>query len=341
MQFKTHAALIEDTLRRCNVKQDEKVVFLTSNLHDPVSVLAYEEACRRVSDHVVSVRYFPREISDAHHMNDMLRATLSGADFVLDYRGGTFPTPFAQLTAHSHGLEEVLRSGTRWLDICLNEASQFRLYPSEELVADTIAGAAILAEANEIRLTSADGTDLTLRKDGRKGHRQTGFAEAPGIWDNFGFAMVACAPLEDSANGTMVLQAGDGLLQMGRPIREKVVLKIEGGKIVAIEGGETAQAIQQWMEAWKDPESFGVSHIGWGLHPNAVWTGHPRFTPADGESLRGSILLAFGSSTTDTPVFNSGIAGKRHARSHLDMPMLNHSFHLDGKTIVDNGAIAY
>ncbi|WP_033288930.1 hypothetical protein [Amycolatopsis jejuensis] len=337
--YTTHAQLLEAALLRCNVRREEKVVLLSSRIIDPGELGPYEEAVRRVSDHVVSVRYYPMEVTDAHHMNAMLLAAMKQADFVLHYRGGTFPTPFAQLTAHSHGIPEVAASGVRWLDICLNEANQFRLFPSKEIVDETMAAAVRMAAAKELRLTSADGTDLVLRKDGRKGHRQLGLSDEQGIWDNFGFAMVACAPLEDSAHGTVVVQPGDALLQMGATVRDKITLHVEGGRIIKIEGGESASAVSQWLERWDDPESFGVSHIGWGLHPNAVWTGSPRFTPVDGESYRGSILLAFGSNTSDMPAKHSGIGGTRHCSSHLDIPLLNHSFALDGTLVVDEGKI--
>lgn len=337
--FSTHSQLMEAALRRCGVRRDEKVVLLSSRIIPHEDLAPYEEAVRRVSDNVITVRYLPMEVTDAHHMNAMLLDAMMQADFVLHYRGGSFPTPFAQLTAHSRGISEVAASGTRWLDICLNESNQFRLYPSQEVVDETIAAAKRMAEAGELRLTSDLGTDLVLRKDGRKGHRQLGLADQPGIWDNFGFAMVACAPLEDSANGVVVVSPGDALLQMGATVKDTMRLTIENGKIVDIAGGETALAVRQWLTAWNDPESFGVSHIGWGLHPNAVWTGSPRFSPVDGESYRGSILLAFGSNTTDTPHPNSGIGGSRHAPSHLDIPLLGQSFALDGVKVVDNGVI--
>jgi len=337
--FSTHSQLIEAALNRCKVRRDEKVVLLSSRILPTADLAPYEEAVRRVSDHMISVRYYPMEVTDAHHMNDMLLAAMKQADFVLHYRGGTFPTPFAQLTAHSRGIPEVASSQTRWLDICLNEANQFRLFPSLELVEETLAAAKRMEAANELRLFSDDGTDLVLRKDGRKGHRQLGLADEVGIWDNFGFAMTACAPLEDSANGTVVVQPGDAMLQMGYTVKDKITLTFSGGRIVDIAGGESAQAISQWLAAWNDPESYGVSHIGWGLHPQGVWTGSPRFTPVDGESYRGSILLALGSNTTDMPHRHSGIGGTRHCSSHLDVPLLSKSFALDGETVVDHGAI--
>jgi hypothetical protein len=337
--FHTHAQLVEAMVARCNVQRDEKVVLLSSRIMDPADLAPYEEALQRASDNFISVRYYPMEVTDVHNMNDMLMSTMKQADFVLHYRGGTFPTPFAQLTAHSNGITQVTGSGTRWLDICLTEANQFRLFPSQETVDETLAAAQLMEQANEIHLTSEAGTDLLLRKDGRKGHRQLGLSNEPGIWDNFGFAMVACAPLEDSANGTVVVQPGDALLQMGAIVKDTMALQIEGGRIVKVEGGETARAVSQWLERWNDPESYGVSHIGWGLHPGAVWTGHPRFTVVDGESYRGSILLAFGSNTTDTPARYSGIGGTRHCTSHLDVPLLNHSFALDGEPVVTNGEV--
>lgn len=337
--FATHTELLEAALLRCNVKRDEGVALLSSRIIDPRELAPYEEACRRVSDNMISVRYYPNEITDAHVMRPLLKGALSQADFVLHYRGSQFPTPFAQITGHSRGMPEVVAAQTRWLDICLNEANQFRLYPSDEVVAETLRARERFLRSKEIRLTSREGTDLVMRRDGRKVHRQLGIADKPGVWDNFGFAMVTCAPLEDSANGVIIVPEGDALLQMGRTVKERMKLTLKDGKIVSIEGGETARAVQQWLERWEDPESFGVSHIGWGLHPGAVWTGSPRFSPVDGESYRGSILIAFGSNDMNLPAEYSGVGGTRHCRSHLDVPLLTHSFVLDGEKVVDEGRI--
>lgn len=337
--FSTHVQLLEAALKRCNVGRNEGVALLSSRIIDPQELAPYEEACRRVSDNVVSIRYYPTEINDAHTLRPLLRSALSQADFVLHYRGSKFPTPFAQITGHSKGMPEVVAANTRWLDICLDEANQFRLFPSDEVVADTLKAREKFVGAKEIRLTSAGGTDLTLRKDGRKVHRQLGIADRPGVWDNFGFAMVTCAPLEESANGVIHVPAGDALLQMGCTVRDPMKLTLRDGKIVSIEGGETARAMQQWLERSNDPEAFGVSHIGWGLHSGAVWTGSPKFSPVDGESYRGSILIAFGSNDMDMPAEYSGIGGKRHSKSHLDLPLLTHSFAIDSVATVKDGKL--
>ncbi len=337
--YATHTQLLEAALTRCNIDRNEGVALLSSRIIDPHDLAPYEEACRRVSDNVVSVRYYPTEITDAHVLSPLLRATLSQADFVLHYRGSQFPTPFAQITGHSKGMPEVVAANTRWLDICLNEANQFRLFPSDEVVQETLRAREQFVHAKEIRLTSAAGTDLVMRKDGRKVHRQLGIADRPGVWDNFGFAMVTCAPLEESANGVLYVPEGDALLQMGRTVRDAMKLTLRDGKIISIEGGETAQAMSQWLERSGDPESFGVSHIGWGLHPGAVWTGSPKFSPVDGESYRGSILIAFGTNDMNMPAEYSGIGGKRHCRSHLDLPLLTHSFAIDGKPTVADGKL--
>lgn len=338
-QFATPAELLSSVLELSKVKADERVVLLANNHVPDERIRPFEEAVRRVGSEVQFVRFYSDRVGVKYDMSSLLIDTLSKADFVLQVRELAGMPEFPPITAHATGLSEVLASGTRWLDVRISEANMRRLYPQPHTVQLALEGVAAIAAAKELRVTSEFGTDLVMRKDGRKGHRQLGISNDKGAWDNFGFAMAACGPLEDSANGVVVLQPGDGMLQMGGIVRDRTELHIENGKIVRIEGGETARAMQQWFAGWGDPESYGVSHIGWGLHPNAVWTGHPRFTVVDGESYRGSILIAFGSNAMDTPAPHSGMGGTRHCVSHLDVPLLNHSFAVDGVDTVRNGVV--
>ena len=81
-------------------------------------------------------------------------------------------------------------------------------FPTSARQPITVDGAKIL-KTKEIRITSASGSDFTCKKERRPGHAQSGIADAPGSWDNFGFGCSACAPEEYSAEGKLAYEPDD------------------------------------------------------------------------------------------------------------------------------------
>ena len=334
--FSTHAQLVETILDLCRVKESEKAVLLSSRHLTDSDSRPYSEALARKNTDFIRVQIYPTDPSESRPtITRLLSATLREADFVLQVRPFQYPPRFPFISLYSPGFQEILDSGTRWLSIMIDEANQRRLFPTEGMLRLTRRSAERLQQAREIRMISENGTDLILRKDGRKVHRLDGVADRPGMWSNYGFGGVASAPLEESASGVLVLSPADYLMQMNMDVEDEVVLTLDGGKIRDIRGGRTAAHIRRWLESWRDPEAYGIAHIGWGTHPNAVWRDSPLFCVADAESYPGVIQIAFGFNT------NPLLAGSRESKAHLDIDLMDKTFYLDGEPIVERGKIVF
>jgi 2,5-dihydroxypyridine 5,6-dioxygenase len=219
------------------------------------------------------------------------------------------------------------------------EINYRRLFPSQDMIRRTIEGAKMMTAAEEIRITSSTGTDLILRKNGRKGSGQYGVADVPGRWDNFGFGLVSCAPIEDTGGGTLVIDTGDYLHSLQLAATDPVKLTLKDGKITDFSGGWTASLLRDWFSKW-DEDTHRPAHVGWGTHiEGAEWVGSQFLTVADLESYPGLMMLAFGHNYFDTDVEHCGLGGSNHGQSHMDIMCLNHNFYLDGEVIVKNGTI--
>jgi 2,5-dihydroxypyridine 5,6-dioxygenase len=243
---------------------------------------------------------------------------------------------------------EVFKAGVRGLSIKAPASELTRLFPITETINRAVKCAKILANADEIRVTSEAGTDLTCSKKGRKGSRQCSVADVAGMWDWAGNCNCGCAPLEDSMNGTLVITPGDALIQLrlnwglggggacesGGPVgifaTDKITCTIKDGYITKIEGGASAKLLDSWFAKWKDDRSYGSSHIGWGCDRRADWT------MRDWEPYYGCMTIAFGSNIFDTPVENNGLGGKNDGPSHLDIGIKTVDFYLDGELMVSN-----
>jgi 2,5-dihydroxypyridine 5,6-dioxygenase len=100
--------------------------------------------------------------------------------------------------------------------------------------------------------------------------------------------------------------------------------------------------MRDWLEDGKssagDRDPYAVSHLGWGLNPQALWYGialngdEPETSRAAARTFPGNFLFSTGP--------NSQGGGKRTTRGHYDVPMRDCTIELDGNVVVERGRIA-
>lgn len=337
--------VIEEMLRLSKVDEGEKVVLLTSHCLDETFVNYCLMAIDNLKANSVRIVWRP-PIAGTNRIGPTTQI-LKGEGLVLHVQT-VWPIPKRYPPFYSDESNEILASGARWLDLLmpLPEINVPRLFPTETVRKRTISGAEIMEKAKTVRITSESGTDLTMDRSGRKVVRMIGCADEPGLGEAYGFAQVATTALEDSANGTLVMEPGDYILGIYLDVIDRVKCTFKDGRITKIDGGYTAGILDRWLAQWNDPESYGIAHIGWGTHENAIWrnqritTGPDIFTFPDAESYMGMIQLAVGTNIWDTPT-RWGLGGKNRARSHCDIEVLNHNLYLDDELIVKNGKIVH
>lgn len=345
----TLSGLVGDVLELSKVQEDERVVLLTTTAYDPAVLDAYLTAVENTGAEALRL-ILPQRTDNAGQLTQPLTPyaadVLSQADMVI--RPVTVEhTPIPDVFMYDRVFKEILFTGTRWLDIVIHEEAMRRLFPDKALIERTMAGVALMEQAEQIRVTSAAGTDLVLSKKSRKAHKQTGIVDEPGMWDNFGFGLVACAPLEDSAEGTLVLAAGDssGQVAFGDRHRinpEPITLTFRQGKLVDVQGGHTALMLRRWLEQFAGDGGHRIAHVGWGTHDRAVWQGGWRFSHADWESYLGCIMIHFGVNIFDTPCRYSGLGGATAPPDvHWGGSLLNCDLYLDDELIVAQGEIVH
>jgi 2,5-dihydroxypyridine 5,6-dioxygenase len=337
------SVLIEEMLKLSKVTQGERIALISTHDYDRDELEAYRTALSNLgAEHVWVV--LPPQAKGSQLVNpasalflDLLKQTNMGV-FAWSSCADPFVNPFP--TRHTKGIGRLLLSGFRGLLVELPLATVRRMWPTDALIQRTLAGARLMEQAEMIRVKSDSGTDLVLSKKGRPAHTQYGVADVPGRWDNFGFGCVACAPLEENANGTLTIAPPSAISALQGHVTEPLKLTLRDGYIVDIEGGLTAQLFRRWLAQWNDPEAYGVSHIGWGTHPNAG-TGHGGLLNliAYLHNAYGSILIAFGDNDSPHSAPYSGIDGKRTSVAHCDIGIFDVDFYLDDRLICSKGMI--
>lgn len=176
-------------------------------------------------------------------------------------------------------------------------------------------------------VTSALGTDLSFRLKGRPALRGDGRAIEPGDMDFFPGATPSIAPVEDTIQGTIVV---DGTISapIGQ-VSTPVTLHLDKGVITAIEGGADADALRSRLESAGDPKAFHVCHFNVGLNPRAKLG----YKMMQDEMVVGAATFGFGD---QDPIFKGTVGA---AKMHTDVVLTSPTIHLDGAVMCENNKL--
>lgn len=239
-------------------------------------------------------------------------------------------------------LKQVLDGGTRVLMVIDGPDELEQLMAPPGLKEACKYAEVLYRNTRTVKITSQAGTDLTYACGEYPVMTQWGYADERGHFDHWGGGHIHTFPNEGSAHGTVVLQPGDiVILPYCRYVADPVRLEIREGHIVGIEGGMDAKLMRDWLEDGKssgtDRDPFAVSHLGWGMNPQALWYGialhgdEPERHRAAARTFPGNFLFSTGPNTQG--------GGKRSTRGHYDVPMRDCSVALDGKVVIERGRI--
>jgi leucyl aminopeptidase (aminopeptidase T) len=190
----------------------------------------------------------------------------------------------------------------------------------EQIAAFTRSLAERLRDSSMAHITTPLGTDLRLSLAGREWKTDTGMLRGQGVYGNLPAGEIYIAPLEDSAEGTLVIDKSfPGLL-----LQQPVQLTFEKGHVTHIEGGEGAEylkrAIAQHGEATRT-----IAELGIGTNPQARLQGNI----ITDEKVLGTIHVAIGR--------NDFLGGTNIATTHIDGVVGQPTLEIDGKVLIENG----
>ena len=174
--------------------------------------------------------------------------------------------------------------------------------------------AARLAKAKSVHITSALGTDLRLRVEGRSVQVDQ---------DNLPRGEVYVAPQEDSAEGIAVI---DRAFIKGKPV-ERLRLTFSEGRVVKVEAPDPAgaAALEEALSTATGDKDV-IAEFAIGLNPGAV---EPIGDIAIDEKIGGSVHIAMGS--------NVHFGGHNQSNLHIDLVILRPTVRLDGELFLADG----
>jgi 2,5-dihydroxypyridine 5,6-dioxygenase len=238
---------------------------------------------------------------------------------------------------HAPEWPEIEAAGRARLLVITNEHPEIleRTEPKAEHGPKVELGIQMLREASEMRVTSALGTDLTVDLRGAPCGGTAGFGTTPGVVAHWPGGLCLAFPGQNAVNGRIVMGVGDMNLTFKTYLTSQIDFTIENDFVTAIKGdGIDALHFREYMEAWDDRNAYGMSHVGWGMHPGARWVSAAMYDKRDMQAvefraLAGSFLWSTGANQ---------YAG-RYTLGHFDLPMRNCTIALDGRVVVKDGVL--
>lgn len=187
--------------------------------------------------------------------------------------------------------------------------------------------AQLLTEANDVRIQTETGTDITFSLKGRVGMVDAGMFTERGSWGNLPSGEAYIAPVEGTANGKLIVEVG-----WYPDLKETMVIKFKDGYVVEIDGGgSVGDRFRNLLDFDKKEEPYisrrNLAELGVGTNPYAKRPDNV----LEAEKIRGTIHVAIGD--------NSHMGGKVVADLHEDFIMPRPTLILDGKVVMKNGEL--
>jgi len=183
----------------------------------------------------------------------------------------------------------------------------------------------ITRSTKKMKITTPAGTNVEFENDPSRPVFVEGDVQGPGDYMLVG--QVDWAPLEETINGTIVFDGSVWPPQELGVLREPIVLEVEHGTVVKIEGGQEAKIFEKWLRSFKDPNMFKIAHLSYGCNPGAKLTGNI----LEDERIWGAVEWGLGNQAASF----KGKVGS--AKSHTDGICLSPTVIGDGVKIIEDG----
>ncbi|WP_151075865.1 aminopeptidase [Flintibacter sp. KGMB00164] len=314
------------------VQPEETVVITadTSSNFDVVDAVASSVVAVGAKPMVITVKT-PGGVGKAADPDlpvEALSAVLSKADVWLEFNHQwlLYSTPFSVAERANKKMRYMclvdFEPGVMWRllgKVDCSKLKEFMLHAKE-----------LHKKAKTMRVTTPAGTDVHFEMD--QNHYMTcdyGDATTPGIYMVPGQLNVV--PKFGTVEGKIVFD-GTVTPPFSSALKEPIVLTIEHGVIVKVEGGSQAREYDAWLHSFEDEGMLKIAHVAYGFNPGATLTGNV----VEDERVWGCTEWGIGFvSEIDAPPVG------QDAKSHSDGICLNASVWLDDKPLMLDGKIVH
>jgi leucyl aminopeptidase (aminopeptidase T) len=298
----TQCLALEETESCCIVTDDER---------QPIGEALYDVASE-VTDDATIVR-FPPGASHGAEPPEPVSSAMAGSD--------VFLAPTTKSLSHTRARGAANEAGARGATLpgITEEVFTTGLQADYETIAQHCEDVLEQVEgADEIRVTSPQGTDITFEPGSREWHDDTGIVHEAGAFSNLPAGEVFVSP--ETANGTYVVDGTmmpHGLLDEGQTLE----FDVEDGQVTRISDDDIRAQVEEAAEAVGD-SAYNLAELGIGT--NVAVTELVGSVLLD-EKAGGTVHIALGD--------DAGIGGDTEAPIHFDGILREPTVFADGDEI--------
>jgi leucyl aminopeptidase (aminopeptidase T) len=316
-------AFAEATISRLiRPKPGDPLLVVTSTVHD----ISLAEAClaagmRAGADTQLIIK--PRRVKGAaSEFGPILADAIRASKLILDLCDEIDADP---------ATVEARRNGTRVLVTNVKGIEDYVVralldVDVEAMIRNAELVARLWGQTKHCRVTSPQGTDVSFDLMPRKSIIGDGALSEDGEVDFFPGAQVSIAPVEQTINGTIVVDASDSVQGV---VHSPYSLIMKTGVITAVEGGKEADAMRNWLERCNDQALYKLCHFSLGLNPQAGISGNM----TEDERMLAAVDFGFG---YQDETFG-GTVGL--SPFHEDIMLATPTIYLDGKEMSGGGKL--
>ncbi len=227
-------------------------------------------------------------------------------EIVLEYRGDVADIIIAlanNSTSHTRFRALACAAGCRFASLPHFDPEMFHTSMTVDWDALADRTARLVEAVNKaewIRVTTPNGTDMMICKQGRNAGGDDGMLTAPGSFGNLPAGEAYLAPLEGKSHGVMVIEWGPT-----RKLDEPLRLTVENGVAVKLEGNDSHRAKLEARFA-ENVNCRNIAELGIGTNDKASRPDNV----LEAEKILGTIHIALGD--------NTGFGGTVSAPFHED-----------------------
>jgi len=302
----------QTALTQClNLGSEETCLIVTDDKRERIGETLYAEAST-ITDDPVIVRYPPGPQHGAEPPEPVASA-LNAAD--------VFLAPTTKSISHTRARGDACENGARGATLPGITESVFVTgldADYEAIAAHSESLHEQVKNADEIRVTSPQGTDITVEIGDRGWLLDTGIVHDAGGFSNLPAGEIFVSP--ESATGTYVVDGTmrpHGLLDEG----QQLTFEVEDGYVTEISDGEIRKQIETAAEA-VGRDAYNLAELGIGTN---VGVDELVGSVLLDEKAAGTVHLAIGD--------NAAIGGETDAPLHLDGILREPTVYADGEEI--------
>jgi len=303
-------------LDRCADLKAEDVLIVSDPKYDQTIVDALTSALRRFDARPILLTTDAGLLTD-RSVPRSLTAAMRNADLIL------LCTSFLV----SQGVRrEATQAGARLISMSgIDRETVKRCFDVnyDELSKTTRVLSETLQSSRTITYKTDSGTELRVELAGRKSFYLDGLARARGQLSALPAGVVAVAPREETADGTIVI---DGSVAEIGVVHSPISCIVEDGRIADIKGGREAKKFKALLSI-DSSAGFCLAEVGVGTNPKAKYTGNL----LEDERVYASGHIGFGR--------NSHIGGIIESKVHIDSTVRRPEVHVNGQRIISSGRI--